>query len=186
MKSCIRRRRRVRPERGDLRSLKMRYLTSRHLLSSTTPPRRQARTAARLRATEELYEKLYPETISVRSRGGPGRGKKNQSQIEISFVDDASRKIFDGRYRTPGRLRNPAPTMPACGLISPARTRASAGSLDRRRRLAVPPVPPSPVRARQRTSRRAQPRGHECSANVHNSSVIVASSGLRFWLSLVH
>jgi hypothetical protein len=86
---------------------------------------------------KELYEKLYPETISVRSRGGPGRGKKNQSQIEISFVDDASRKIFDGRYRAPGRLRNPASTMPACGLISPARTRAwISGRCSRRRRSA--------------------------------------------------
>jgi hypothetical protein len=112
---------------------------------------------------------------------------ERKTSLKLRLVLSTTRrgKFSTGAIAPPGACE-PGFDHAACGLISPARTRASAGSLDRRRRLAVPPVPPSPVRARQRTSRRAQPRGHECSANVHNSSVIVASSGLRFWLSLVH
>ena len=46
---------------------------------------------------KELYEKLYPETVSVRVRGGPGRGKKNNSQNESGFVVDTAKKTGKGR-----------------------------------------------------------------------------------------
>lgn len=54
-------------------------------------------------ARKKIYERLHPETTSVRERGGPGRGKKNEeneSQNEIglpAFVDDAAKQT--GRSR---------------------------------------------------------------------------------------
>jgi N6-adenosine-specific RNA methylase IME4 len=49
---------------------------------------------------KELYEKLYPETKSTRSKGGGGRRRKNGSQDEThsrAFIDDAAKKSGEGR-----------------------------------------------------------------------------------------
>ena len=46
-----------------------------------TPAERVAHIGRR----KEIYEKLHPETVSVRKKGGPGRGKKNGSQDATSF-----------------------------------------------------------------------------------------------------
>jgi len=37
-----------------------------------------------------IYEQRHPETRSVRVRGGPGRGRKNQSQVATGFIDDTA------------------------------------------------------------------------------------------------
>jgi N6-adenosine-specific RNA methylase IME4 len=46
---------------------------------------------------KELYEKIHPDTVSVRKRGGPGRGKRNESRAATSFIDDAAAKM--GKHR---------------------------------------------------------------------------------------
>jgi N6-adenosine-specific RNA methylase IME4 len=50
-----------------------------------------------------LYEQLHPETVSVRKRGGPGRGRKrknesqNATRFAPAFIDDVAKKI--GKHR---------------------------------------------------------------------------------------
>jgi hypothetical protein len=39
-----------------------------------------------------VYEQMHPDTRIVRVRGGPGRGKKNESQIATGFIDDTAAK----------------------------------------------------------------------------------------------
>jgi hypothetical protein len=52
--------------------------------SSQPPPRPLARATAE---RKELYEEEHPETVSVRKRGGPGRGHKNETEVRAGFVD---------------------------------------------------------------------------------------------------
>jgi N6-adenosine-specific RNA methylase IME4 len=60
-----------------------------------------AERALHLNERKRLYEKLHPEAVSVRVRGGPGRGKKNESQngtrFSPSFIDDTTAKTGKGR-----------------------------------------------------------------------------------------
>jgi N6-adenosine-specific RNA methylase IME4 len=62
-----------------------------------TPAERAIHFAERKR----LYEKAHPETVSVRVRGGPGRGKKNESRnatrFASAFIDDTAKKL--GKHR---------------------------------------------------------------------------------------
>jgi N6-adenosine-specific RNA methylase IME4 len=41
---------------------------------------------------KEIYEAIHPETKSVRDRGGPGRGNKNERHDVASFSDDTAAK----------------------------------------------------------------------------------------------
>src|SRR5262245_26967758 len=36
---------------------------------------------------KEIYEREHPNAVSVRKRGGPGRGKKNESHGATGFID---------------------------------------------------------------------------------------------------
>jgi hypothetical protein len=61
-----------------------------------TPAERVAHIGRR----KEIYETLHPETVSVRQKGGPGRGKKNESQDATgfpAFIDDAAAKTGKDR-----------------------------------------------------------------------------------------
>jgi hypothetical protein len=56
-----------------------------------------AEEAAHNERRQELYEKRHPETVSVRKRGGPGRGKKknerqNVDSLAAPYSDDAAKK----------------------------------------------------------------------------------------------
>lgn len=42
---------------------------------------------------KEIYEAIHPETKSVRDRGGPGRGNKNERHDVASFSDDTASKV---------------------------------------------------------------------------------------------
>jgi N6-adenosine-specific RNA methylase IME4/ParB-like chromosome segregation protein Spo0J len=56
-----------------------------------------AERAIHLAERKRLYEKAHPETVSVRVRGGPGRGKQNESRNAIgfapAFIDDTAKKL---------------------------------------------------------------------------------------------
>jgi len=60
-----------------------------------------AERAMHLAERKRIYLKKYPETAGVRVRGGPGRGKKNQSQnatgFPPAFIDDMAKKA--GKHR---------------------------------------------------------------------------------------
>jgi ParB/RepB/Spo0J family partition protein len=59
-----------------------------------------AERAAHVGKRKQIYEKLHPETVSVRKRGGPGRGKKNESTDATrfpAFIDDAAAKTGKDR-----------------------------------------------------------------------------------------
>jgi ParB/RepB/Spo0J family partition protein len=59
-----------------------------------------AERAAYIGKRKQIYEKLHPETVSVRKQGGPGRGKKNESTdatLFPAFIDDAAAKTGKDR-----------------------------------------------------------------------------------------
>jgi N6-adenosine-specific RNA methylase IME4/ParB-like chromosome segregation protein Spo0J len=60
-----------------------------------------AENAIHVAERKRIYLKMHPETASTRQRGGPGRGKKNESQnairLDPAFVDDAAAKT--GKHR---------------------------------------------------------------------------------------
>jgi hypothetical protein len=49
-----------------------------------------------------IYVAMRPETVSVRVRGGPGRGKENQSKVRTGLSD----AFIDNTAKTTGRSRS--------------------------------------------------------------------------------